>query len=216
MRILLTAFEPFGGSSVNPSQVAVQRLAAPQPGDPPTGLPPGASLATEFLPVVGGPAADAAPARLVAAMEWQRPDVLVCVGETGSRGAICLERIAVNLRDYRIPDNAGVQVHDQAVVPHAPAAYFSTLPLRHMLAALQEEGIPAELSLSAGTFLCNEVMYYALHHAPRVGCRMAGFIHVPRLPSQCAAGEPQMPLQTTLAGLRASLRALTGLAGANA
>ncbi len=175
-RILVTGFEPFGGSSVNPSREVLPLLEAE--------APRGIDLRTEVLPVIGGPGAGAAPARLAASLRRHRPEILVCLGETGARGAICLERIAINLRDYRIADNAGAKVEDRPIDPRGPLALMSTLPVRPLLEAMRATGAPCELSLSAGAFLCNEVMYHALRLTRRRSGVMAGFIHLPQLPEQ--------------------------------
>jgi pyroglutamyl-peptidase len=200
MRVLLTGFDPFGGSTINPSAEASQLLR---------GRPiPGIELITHQLPVVGG----AATAQVIAAIDSSRPDSLVLLGESGQAAAITIERLAANLRDYRIADNAGGQVTDQPVVPGGPAAYFATLPVKAMQSAIQEEGIPADLSMSAGTFLCNEVMYAALHHIAVSGLPIrAGFIHLPQLPEQVVSagrGRASMDRETIVRGVAAALRTL--------
>ena len=195
MRLLLTGFEPFGGSGVNPSQQIVLALA--QKGAA------GVDLCTAILPVdrVGGPAS------ALAAIEAQRPDAVLCLGQAARRPALSIERVAINLLDYAIADNAGNRVVDEPVVAGGPAAYFATLPLRRMLAAVQAAQTPCELSLSAGAFLCNQVMYAVLHylalHMPDV---RAGFIHVPALPEQVASKPaPSMSLETMITGVQAAI-----------
>lgn len=171
MKILLTGFEPFGGSAVNPSQQVVQALAANPPSD--------IDLVTAILPVerVAG------PQRLLEAVQAFQPQAVLCLGEASRRAVVSIERVALNLLDYRIPDYAGQQCQDEAVFPDGPAAYFVTLPVRAMLAAIQAAGVPAELSLSAGAYLCNQVLYTLLHTRSVPG----GFIHLPSLPEQAAA-----------------------------
>jgi pyroglutamyl-peptidase len=200
MKLLLTGFEPFGGSQVNPSQMAVEALAE-------TGLP-GVELAPVILPVDGA----AAPKALIAAIEAEGPDAVVCLGQAPCSG-ITIERVAVNLLDYPIPDNTGAKVVDQPVVPGGPDAYFTALPVREMLAAAKAAGVPAELSLSAGAYLCNQVMYTLLHYRAQQGLEIpAGFIHVPPLPQQAAeANKPtgSMGLGVLVRGLQAALGVLT-------
>lgn len=178
-RLLVTGFEPFGGSPVNPSEVAATAVA-----EHPL---PGVTVRRAVLPVVGGTAPGSARAALDALLEGFRPDFVLLFGEAHVRSAVSVERIAVNLRDYRISDNAGTLVRDEPVVAGAPAAYFSTLPARAMADAVARLGIPAELSLSAGTYLCNEVMYHVLHAAASGRGRWAaGFVHLPQLEEQFA------------------------------
>ena len=175
--ILVTGFEPFGGSSENPSAVLAERLLA-------SGHPD-ATVVGAVLPVIGGTGAGSARHLLDRLIDEHRPDAVVCLGEAHLRGEVSVERIAVNLRDYRIADNAGVSAANEPVVPGSPDAWFTTLPVDAMVAGLRAAGIPAGRSLSAGTFLCNEVMFHALDHARRGGSAMlAGFVHLPQLESQ--------------------------------
>lgn len=179
LTMLLTGFEPFGGSATNPSQQLAARLAGRTVA--------GARLHTATLPVVGGTGAGSAWAALVAELERLRPDVALAFGEAHTRGAVSLERVAINLRDDRIPDNAGMQVRDAPIVPGGPDALFATLPLRGMLGAVAAAGLPVELSTTAGTFLCNETMYRLLLHARLCGWpAQAGFVHLPQTPEQHA------------------------------
>jgi pyroglutamyl-peptidase len=200
MRILLTGFEPFGGSSVNPSIQVVRALAGERID--------GIELSVAMLPVdrVSG------PSTLITALDTYRPDRVVCLGQASGRAALSIERVAVNLLDFNIADNAGALVTDEPIVPGGPAAYFATLPVRQMLVAVRAAGVPAELSLSAGTFLCNQVLYTLLHHLAVNGMSApAGFIHVPALPEQAAAHHgliPSMSLDTMIAGVHAAVRAL--------
>jgi pyroglutamyl-peptidase len=142
IHVLLTGFEPFDGSGVNPSGQAVQ-LAATTP-------PEGVSLTTVMLPVVFHDAI----ARLRAAVEESGAEVVVCVGQAGGRPGVTVERVAINLDDARIPDNKGAQPVDEPVVVDGPAAYFSTLPVKACVAAVRDAGLPASVSHTAGTFLC--------------------------------------------------------------
>ncbi|MEZ0396112.1 MAG: pyroglutamyl-peptidase I [Anaerolineales bacterium] len=194
MNILLTGFEPFGGSDLNPSEQVVRALAA----RPPRRV----RLATAILPVDQ----EKGPEVLWRAVEQNRPEAVLCLGEAAGRAAISIERLAVNLLDFRIADNAGRQVSDQPIVPAGPAAYFVTLPVRAILTAIQQAGIPAELSLSAGAFLCNQVTYVLLHRLhERGGVIPAGFIHLPALPEQAARRSPPIP-SMSLASMEEAVR----------
>ena len=174
MKALVTGFEAFGGESVNPALEALRQLPEN------VGAVP---LATRILPTVFGRSL----AALEAAVAATAPDIVLCVGEAGGRSALSLERVAINIDDARIPDNGGNQPIDRPVIPGGPPAYFATLPIKAAVAALREAGLPAIVSNSAGTFVCNHVFYGLLHLAAtrRRGLR-GGFLHVPYLPSQAA------------------------------
>jgi len=193
MRILLTGFEPFGGSQVNPSEQVVKILA----NHPPKGI----QISTAILPVNH----QAGPKELLRALSDNAPEAIVCLGEAQRRSAISIERIAVNLLDFRIPDNQGVQVVDEPIVADGPAAYFVTLPVRKLMQGLKLEGIPAELSLSAGAYLCNQVLYILLDYLHQQNSIIpAGFIHLPALPEQAALAEhvlPSMSIETMTRGI---------------
>ena len=200
LRLLLTGFEPFGGSAVNPSEQVVRALVAA----PPAGI----ELHTAILPVErrGGPQA------LLLALQETQPQAVLCLGEASNLAVISIERVALNLLDFRIPDNAGAQATDEPIVPGAPAAYFATLPVRRMLQAVEAAGVPVQLSLSAGAFLCNQVLYVLLHHLAEQNSQVpAGFIHLPALPEQAAGKHPPIPsmsLGTMVMGMRAALAVL--------
>jgi pyroglutamyl-peptidase len=173
--VLLTGFEPFGGETLNPSWEAVRRL------DGWSG--PGFRVVAGLLPCEFGAAREA----LDALIDRHRPQCLIAVGQAGKRAEISVERIAINVDDARIPDNAGRQPIDQPVVADGPAAYFATLPIKAIVHRLRAAGIPAGVSQTAGTFVCNHVFYAALHTAARRGEGLrAGFIHIPYLPEQAA------------------------------
>jgi pyroglutamyl-peptidase len=200
MRLLLTGFEPFGGRDINTSQAAVLALREHNFHD--------VELLTVLLPVDR----EDGPAALLQAVRQIQPDTVVCLGEAKGRVRISIERVAINLLDYAIPDNAGHKVVDQPIVPHGPAAYFVTLPVRAMLDTVAARSIPAELSLSAGAFLCNQVSYALLHELTtrQAACR-AGFIHLPLLPEQAAREPvpvPSMSLETITQGLAAIVEML--------
>ena len=173
MKILLTGFEPFGGAAINPSWEAVRR----------TEVPAGTEAVRICLPV----SFREAPRRLKEAVRREQPDVVICIGQAGGRTGISLERVAVNLMDARIPDNEGFQPADEPILPEGPTAYLSSLPLRHLEAALKEKGLPAQISNTAGLYVCNCVFYTAAALAAKERSGMqAGFIHVPYLPEQTA------------------------------
>jgi pyroglutamyl-peptidase len=196
MKALVTGFEPFGGDGVNPSLEALRRLPARRGG---------VDIATAALPVVIGAALPA----LRDAIFRSAPDIVLSVGLAGGRAALSLERVAINVDDARIPDNAGNQPIDCPVVAGGPAAYFTTLPIKAAVAALRDAGIPAVVSNSAGTFLCNHVFYGLMHEAARRGAAFrAGFLHVPYLPSQAAfvPGAPSLALEQIVEGIAIVLR----------
>ncbi|WP_454252543.1 pyroglutamyl-peptidase I [Pseudomonas sp. Marseille-Q7302] len=194
MTLLLTGFAPFGGEDLNPSWEAVRRLDGERLGDLTVVA---AQLPTEF---------GTALKMLDDLLDHHRPTLVVAVGQAGGRAELSLERIAINVDDARIPDNAGRQLIDEPVVAGGPAAYFSTLPIKAMVHALRAAGIPAAVSQTAGTFVCNHVFYGLQHRLQGTGVR-GGFIHIPYLPAQAAAqpGAPSMALETLVAGLRLAL-----------
>lgn len=193
--ILLTGFAPFGGEPSNPSWDAVVRLDGARIG--------GHRVAARLLPVEFGASLRA----LRRALRETAPALVLCVGQAGGRAQLSLERVAINLADARIPDNAGASPVDAPIVADGPAAYFTTLPVKAMLAALRWGGIPAEVSQTAGTYVCNEV-FYGLMHALRNRRVRGGFLHIPYSPAQAARhpGAPAMATETVVAGLRIALR----------
>ena len=197
MKILITGFAPFGGQSINPSYEAVKTLPE-QIGK--------AEIIKAEVPVVFGKAGEV----LAALMDQYRPDAVICVGQAGGREGISLERVAINVMGTRTPDNEGKQQVGSPVVPGGPAAYFSTLPLRRILDTLLKKEIPCEISNSAGTYVCNDLMYRLLHRV--AGDMPAGFIHVPYLPSQTAsfAGEvPCMELGMIVEALKTAVEVIS-------
>lgn len=167
MTILVTAFDPFGGAETN-SSLEVLRALPERIGS--------AKLEKRILPTVFGLSARLAQEEA----EQLRPDAVVCLGQAAGRKSITPERVAVNLMDADRPDNRGNQPVDEPVVPGGAAAYFSTLPVKAMAAAVREAGVPAAVSNTAGTFVCNSLMYAMLHYA--AACRPdlpCGFVHVP-------------------------------------
>ena len=197
MKALVTGFEPFGGDRVNPALAALPLLAVRL----------GAlEIATQPLPCLFGRAL----AVLEDAVATVAPDFVLCVGLAGGRPALSLERVAINIDDARIPDNAGEQPIDRPIVAGGPAAYFATLPVKAAVAALRADGLPAVVSNTAGTFLCNHVFYGLQHLAAtrRPGLR-GGFLHVPYLPEQAAArhdGAASMVLADIVRGIEIVLQ----------
>lgn len=199
--ILLTGFDAFGGAELNPSWLAVKALHGRQI--------LGHKVIAARLPTVYGESLKT----LNQLLRLHRPALVVCVGQAGGRGAISLERVAINVDDAPIADNAGAQPVDASVVPGAPVAYFSTLPIKAMLAALQREGLPVEVSQTAGTFVCNHVFFglmHALANNRLLRRTRGGFVHVPWLPEQ---GTPNMLLEDVVRGLRLALRCAMAVQG---
>ncbi|KAA2262327.1 pyroglutamyl-peptidase I [Solihabitans fulvus] len=193
--VLLTGFEPFDGEKVNPAWEAVAALAAERPA--------GVEIATAQLPCVFDGSIEA----LRAAIVEHRPELVVAVGQAGGRAVVTPELVAVNVRDARIPDNSGAQPVDVPVVDGGPAAYLSTLPVKACVAAIRAAGVPAALSHTAGTFVCNHIFYGLMHLlATEFPGVRGGFTHVPYLPEQVAAlglDRPSMALRTITDGLAA-------------
>ena len=188
--VLLTGFEPFNGADVNPSWEAARAL------DGWSG--PGFQVAARELPCVFGRANLA----LFDAIDALQPDIVIAVGQAGGRHEISVERVALNVDDATIPDNAGQQPVDATIADGGPAAYFSTLPIKAIVRALRVRGLKSSVSQTAGTFVCNHVFYGLLHHAAgrartEVMGLKAGFIHVPFLPEQ-AAERPERPASMAL------------------
>ena len=187
-KLLITGFDPFGGASINPAWEAV-KLLPDQIGD--------FEIYKLEIPTVFGLAAETV---LTKAEELQ-PDVILCIGQAGGRAAVTPERIAVNIRDAKIRDNAGNQPVGEFVVSDGPAAYFATVPVMEMADAICAAELPGAVSNSAGAFVCNDTLYSLLHHYADTHVKV-GFIHVPYLPEQ---GTPSLPLKNTAAALRAAI-----------
>lgn len=194
--VLITAFEPFGGETVNPSWEAVRQLDEQQLA--------GARIIARQLPCVFGESLTS----LYSSLDQLQPDLVIAVGQAGGRTDISVERVAINVDDARIPDNQGNQPVDQPIVADGPAAWFSTLPIKAVVAALRKEGIPASVSQTAGTYVCNHVMYGLLHRLAQQGGRArGGFIHIPYLPQQAAhlPGMASMAAETVVQGLKIAI-----------
>lgn len=191
LSVLVTGFDPFGGSPVNPSWDAVQALH-------------GRTIAGHRVIGAELPTVFGAWQRLPPLLEQHRPSLVLCTGQAGGRAALSLERIAINVNDARIPDNAGAQPVDAPVVAAGPPAYFTGLPIKAMLQALLDAGVRAEVSQTAGTFVCNETFYGLMHllAEPQWHGTRGGLIHVPWLPGQ---GQPSMPLEAIVRGLEIAI-----------
>lgn len=176
-KVLVTGFEPFGKADVNPSALLAQQLDSQRiEGTPVVGV---------VLPVSHRRAAQ----QFSDAVEGFTPTIVISLGLAGGRSKLGIERVGINVLDYPMPDNDGEQPTEGQIVSDGPDAYLSTLPVKAIAAAWTETGIPGYVSNTAGTFLCNEILYTSLHLATRHGYR-AGFIHVPCVPEQAAIGDP--------------------------
>lgn len=198
MTILFTAFDPFGGENINPALESVRILPD---------LLCGAEIVKLEVPTVFGKSIDT----VIKAIDKHQPDAVISIGQAGGRHAITIERIAINVDDATIEDNEGNIPVDTPVYPDGPTAYFSTLPIKVMIEAIRKEGLPAGVSNSAGTFVCNHLLYGVLHyiHTNELPAR-AGFIHVPYIPEQVAlksASLPSMSIEDIARALRAAIRA---------
>ena len=194
-KLLITGFDPFGGADRNPAREAVMAL--------PSVIGDYEIIPLE-IPTVFGKAAET----VLRAAQELCPDVILCVGQAAGRAAITPEVVGINLRNASIPDNAGNQPQHAPVVEGGPAAYFSTLPVREMAAAIQGAGLPSSLSYSAGVFVCNDLLYTLLHHYDVTTTRV-GFIHIPCLPEQAREGCPSLPLHDIVRGLTAAIEAIS-------
>lgn len=188
-KLLITGFDPFGGASINPAWEAVKLLPE---------IIAGFEVHKLEIPTVFGLAAQ----KVLEKAEKVHPDVILCIGQAGGRACVTPERIGVNIRDAKIPDNAGNQPLGQFVVEEGPAAYFASVPVMAMADAIRAARLPGQVSNSAGAFVCNDTLYSLLHHYSGTGVKV-GFIHVPWLPEQ---GTPSLPLHDTAAALEAAIK----------
>lgn len=187
-KLLITGFDPFGGASINPAWEAVKLL--------PDHIAD-FELCKLEIPTVFGLAAET----VISKAEKFQADIILCVGQAGGRASVTPERIGINIRDARIPDNAGNQPTGEFIAPDGPAAYFATVPVQKMAAAICAAQLPGTVSNSAGAFVCNDTLYSLLHHFAGSALKV-GFIHVPYLPEQ---GSPSLPLHQTAAALQAAI-----------
>lgn len=190
-KVLITGFDAFGGSQTNPSWLAVSKLPD-RVGD--------WEVHKKMIPTVYGEASR----QVLAAAEALQPHAILCVGLAGGRNAVTPERIAVNIRDARIADNAGNLCQGDFVVEGGPAAYFATVPVKEMSQAIRDGGIASSVSNTAGAFVCNDTLYTLLHRFDGTQVQV-GFIHVPQIPEM---GEPSMPLETIAEALKIAITAL--------
>ncbi len=196
-KLLLTAFTPFDGERINPALEAV-KLVKDKIGN--------LLIVKLEVPTVFGKSIDT----VREAIERERPDFVLSIGQAGGRAEITPERVAINLDDARIPDNEGNQPIDEPVFPDGENAYFSTLPVKAMVEAIRREGLPSSLSNSAGTYVCNHLMYGVLYYLDKSPGIKAGFIHVPYIPEQTKNKKeiPALELSEIVRGLEAAITAI--------
>ena len=191
-KVLLTGFEPFGKATLNPSGEIVKQIS-------------GDNIITAILPVAYTQSAE----RLLALIAEHKPGVVICLGQAEGRTHVSPERIAINLDDARLADNEGVIRNDVQIIAGGPVAYESTLPIKEIVKAVSDAGVPAAVSLSAGAFLCNHVFYVAQDHFKGTKVR-SGFVHVPLMDEQAGEfpGLPTMPLDQMVKAVRTMLEVL--------
>ncbi|WP_373093669.1 pyroglutamyl-peptidase I [Streptococcus oralis] len=198
MKILVTGFDPFGGEKINPALEAVKSLPSEIHG---------AEIHWVEIPTVFYQSAEVLEAEIVR----YQPDVVLCIGQAGGRASLTPERVAINQDDARIPDNQGNQPIDTPIRLDGQAAYFSTLPIKAMVQAIKEEGLPATVSNTAGTFVCNHLMYQALYLADKKFSHMrAGFMHIPYMTEQVInkPNTASMNLTDIVRGIEAAIGAI--------
>ena len=194
MKIIVTGFDPFGGETINPSIECVKALPEIE----------GVELIRLELPTVFKESAK----RLNEVINDVKPDAVLSVGQAGGRAGITMERIAINVDDARIPDNISQQPIDEEIQVEGEAAYFSTLPIKRIVKAIREAGISAEVSNSAGTFVCNHIMYQSLFAATKADKPFkAGFMHIPFIPEQ-TTDKPSLPLEESTKALQIAIETI--------
>ena len=199
MKILLCAFDPFGGESINPALEAVKAAKID-----------GVELIKAEIPTVFYKSVEKA----TAIIDEISPDAVIMIGQAGGRANVTPERVAINISDANIDDNEGNRPSDEPIEVGAPAAYFSSLPIKKIVEKLKEENIPAAVSNSAGTFVCNHLMYGVLNHIAKKGLKtVAGFIHIPYLPEQTVNKEnmPSLPLEVSAKAIEIAVRTVAEL-----
>jgi len=195
MKVLITGFEPFDGEKINPAWEAVKLL--------PTQIGNAEIIKLE-IPTVFKKSSD----KLIENIKSLSPDVVICVGQAGGRYEFCLERVAINIDDGRIPDNSGYQPQEEPIDPNGPTAYFSTLPIKNIVKNLKKSMIPSVVSNTAGTYVCNHIMYSLLHYISQNNLKIkGGFIHVPYVPEQVLdkKNAPYMELNTIARALEITI-----------
>ena len=198
MKILVTGFDPFGGEPINPAIESVKRL--------PDNIE-GAEIIKLEIPTVRKKSLE----KIEKAINEHNPDVILSIGQAGGRFDISIERIGINLDDFRIPDNEGNQIIDEPIFPDGENSYFVKLPVKAMVQNVQKNNIPASVSYTAGTFVCNHVLYGVLYLIEKkYKGKKSGFIHIPFLPQQVVdkRNMPSMELNTIVKGLTASIEAI--------
>ena len=198
MKILVTGFDPFGGEPINPAIESVKRL--------PDNIA-GAEIIKLEIPTVRKKSLE----KIEKAINEHNPDVILSIGQAGGRFDISIERIGINLDDFRIPDNEGNQIIDEPIFPDGENSYFVKLPVKAMVQNVQKNNIPASVSYTAGTFVCNHVLYGVLYLIEKkYKGKKSGFIHIPFLPQQVVdkRNMPSMELNTIVKGLTASIEAI--------
>ena len=198
MKVLLTAFEPFGGEAINPAQEAV-RLVKDKIA--------GADVVKVDVPVVFDKAGEV----VYAAMKKENPDVVLCIGQAGGRFGVTPERVAINMQDARIADNDGQQPFDKKCFEDGQNAYFTSLPVKKMVEAIKKVNVPASVSYTAGTYVCNDLMYAVLYHIDKEfkGVK-GGFMHVPFINEQVLAkpNTPSLSKEDVVKAIEASIEAI--------
>ena len=198
MKILVTGFDPFGGEPINPAIESVKKL--------PDNIA-GAEIIKLEIPTVKKKSIE----KIEKAIEEYNPDVILSIGQAGGRFDISIERIGINLDDFRIPDNEGNQIIDEPIFPDGENSYFVKLPVKAMVQNVQKNNIPASVSYTAGTFVCNHVLYGVLYLIEKkYKGKKSGFIHIPFLPQQVVdkRNMPSMELNTIVKGLTAAIEAI--------
>lgn len=198
MRVLLTGFDPFEGNTINPALEVVKGVRE-KIGE--------IEIKKLEIPTVFGKSME----RILKAAEEFRPDAILCIGQAGGRYEMSLERVAINLNDARIKDNEGNQPIDEMIYPDGENAYFSNLPIKAMMQEMREEGIPTSISNTAGTFVCNYVMYGVLYHIAKHSiAKKGGFIHIPYMPSQIInkPNTPYMEKEMMIKGVEIAIKCI--------
>ena len=198
MKILVTGFDPFGGEPINPAIESVKRL--------PDNIA-GAEIIKLEIPTVRKKSLE----KIEKAINEHNPDVILSIGQAGGRFDISIERVGINLDDFRIPDNEGNQIIDEPIFPDGENSYFVKLPVKAMVQNVQKSNIPASVSYTAGTFVCNHVLYGVLYLIEKkYKGKKSGFIHIPFLPQQVVdkRNMPSMELNTIVKGLTAAIEAI--------
>ena len=198
MKILVTGFDPFGGEPINPAIESVKRL--------PDNIA-GAEIIKLEIPTVRKKSLE----KIEKAINEHNPDIILSIGQAGGRFDISIERVGINLDDFRIPDNEGNQTIDEPIFPDGENSYFVKLPVKAMVQNVQKNNIPASVSYTAGTFVCNHVLYGVLYLIEKkYNGKKSGFIHIPFLPQQVVdkRNMPSMELNTIVKGLTAAIEAI--------